>query len=209
MESIELVKKLQGLQTIESIKKKLSISRSTAIKYVHLLRKKGFVETSGGRNQPRLYRIKLINIKKIGYPGLYDTINKYSSIKIVEPYEHRIIGKKLSIEEALVRAIETKRVRTILASLSLFNHIHNWSRLYKYAKKKKCRNKVGALYELARKFIRVRRIDKKTEKQLLKAKDKDKYIIPKMKSRDFKDIEKKYNVFIPFNKADLEELREW
>jgi len=91
----------------------------------------------------------------------------------------------------------------------LFNRIKKWSRLYKYAKERDCRNKVGALYELAKTVIRVKRIDKKTEKGLLKAKDKDKYIIPRMKSRDFKDIEKKYHVFIPFNRADLERLKEW
>ncbi len=209
MESIELTKKLEGLQTIGSIQKILGISRSTAIKYVHLLRKKGFVETSGGGKQPRLYKIKLIKIKKIGYPGLYAIINKYSPMKIMEPYEHRIIGKRLSVEEALVRAIETKNLKLILASLSLFNHVHNWSRLYKYAKERDCRNKVGALYELARRFIRVRRIKKKTEKQLLRARDKDKYIMPWIKSRDFKDIEKKYHVFIPFNNVDLKELIEW
>ncbi len=208
MESIELVKKLQGLQTIESIKKKLGISRSTAIKYVHLLRKKGFVETSGGRNQPRFYKISSINIKKIGYPGLYAMINKYSPMKLVEPYEHRMIGRKLSIEEALVRAIETKSFRTILASLSLFNHVNNWSRLYKYTKEKDCRNKIIALYAISKRFIRVRKIKKKIEKNLLKAKDKDKYIIPNMKSKDFRDIEKKYRVFIPFNKSDLQRLKE-
>ncbi len=208
MESIELARRLEGLQTIKSVMKKLGISRSTAIKYLHFLRKKGFVETSGGGKQPRMYKIKLISLVKTGNPGLYETINKYSRIKIVEPYEHRIIRQKVTVEGALIRAITTEKFRTILASLALFNRINNWSKLYTYAKDKDCRNKVGALHELAKQFIRVKKIDGRIRNKLLKAKDRSKYIIPKMKSDDFKDIEKKYNVFIPFNKADLERYKE-
>ena len=51
-------------------------------------------------------------------------------------------------------------------------------------------------------------MDIRTKKALLKGKLKDKYIIKRIKSTDFKDIEKKWNVFIPFNKADLEVYKE-
>ncbi|MBI2629112.1 hypothetical protein HYW74_03445 [Candidatus Pacearchaeota archaeon] len=37
--------------------------------------------------------------------------------------------------------------------------------------------------------------------------DKYKYIIGKFDSRDFKDIEKKWRVYIPLNWADLEEYK--
>ncbi len=208
MESIDLAKRLEGLHTIKTIQKELKISRSTAIKIVCLLRKDGFVQTSGGGKQPRLYRISPIKTKKIGYPGIYDIINKYSPIKIAEPVEYQIIGKKLSIEETMVRAVETKKFRVILASLALFRHIENWSRLYEIAKQHNVRRKIGALYDLARSFMKVRRIDKRTENRLHSSKEKDKYIIPKMKSKDFLDIQKKWKVYIPFTKADLKRYKE-
>lgn len=208
MKSIDLVKKLEGLHTIKTIQKELKISRSTAIKLMCILRKEGFVETSGGGKQPRFYRISPIKVKKAGYPGLYDIINKYSPIKIAEPVQHRIMGKRLSVEEALVRAVETRKFKVILASLALFRHVKNWSRLHEIAKQHNVRRKIGALYNLARLFMKVRRMDKRTENRLLSSKDKDKYLIPKMKSKDFTDIQKKWKVYIPFTRADLVRYKE-
>lgn len=208
-ESIErLLKKLEGLNTIESISKKLNVKRNTAIKKVHELRKLGYVETSGGGKQPRLYRISRTKVQSIGNPGLYEIINENSPIKLMKPYEHRIIGKHLTIEEAIIMAVKNKNFRLILASLALFNKIKNWSRLYESAKKENVRRKVGALYDVARKIIRVRRMDNKTRELLLNAKKENKYIIPETYSKDFKDIEKIWNVHIPFNYADLTRYKE-
>jgi len=202
------LKDLEGLNTIDLIAKKLNVKRSTAIKKVYELRKQGYVETQGGGKQPRIYRISRIKIRQIGNPGLYDIINKYSKIKIVRPYEHRIIGKKLCIEEAIVRAIKTKEFRVILASLSLFNKIKDWHKLYQYAKKENVRRKIGALYDVARKTILVKKMDNKTMNLLLNAKSEKRHIIENMKSKEFNDIEKKWNVYIPFNKSDLERYKE-
>jgi len=208
MECIELAKQLHGLQTVESVMKKLSIARSTAIKYVHFLNKKGFVQKSGGGKQKRFYRISPLHIKRIGNPGLYETINRNSRIKLSEYYEHRIIAKKVTVEMAIARAIATGEFRTILASLSLFNKVRNWAELYSYAKQWDCRNKIGALYDLARVNIKVRAMDTKTRRALLRAKDNSRYIIMNMKSNDFKNIEKRWNVYLPFNAADMRRLRE-
>ncbi len=208
MQSIDIAKRLEGFQTLDTVMKKLGIKRSTATKYIHELRKRGLVQTSGGGDQKRIYRISQVSLFKIGNPGMYDIINKYSRMKLVEPYEHRIIGRKLSIEEALVRAIASKEFRTILAALELFNHISNWPRLYKYAKENDCRSKAVALYEVARMFIRVKHMGEKTKNALAAAKDHNPYIIENMKSDDFFEIEKKYGAFIPFNRADLMRLRE-
>ena len=203
MSSIELISRLKGLQTVENIQKKLDISRKTAIKYAYILRKKGFLESSGGGKQPRLYRISAVKKVKIGNPGIYETINRYSPIKLAEPYEHRIIGKQLSVEEAIARAVSKREFRTILASLALFNHINSWPRLYFYAKKYNARKKIGALYELARRIIKVRKIDKRTLKNLLNAREKERYVIQNLKSKDFQEIQKKWKVYLPFNKQDL------
>lgn len=203
-----IISKLEGLQTIKTVQKLLNVKRSTAIKTISKLRKQGFVDTSGGYKQPRLYKISLVPKKQIGNPGLYDIINKYSPIKLVAPYEHRIINKKLTIEETIIRAILEKKPRVILTSLALFNHVKNWSRLYKYAKEANVRKKVGALYEIARLYIRVKKINKRTYNKLLAAKHEQKYIIPGLKSRSFKDIQKKWKVYIPLNDSDLRKYKE-
>jgi len=208
-ESIEsILEKLEGLNTIDLIERKLNVKRTTAIKKISELRKLGYVETKGGGKRPRLYRISRIKREKIGNLGLYDTVNKNSPIKLVKPYEHRIIGRKLSIEEAIVRAIKSGDFRLIMASLALFNKIKNWSELYQFAKKENIRRKIGALYELTRKIMKVKSIDKKTMKLLMNAKNEKKFIVEGLKSKDFIDLQKKWNVCIPFNKADLERYKE-
>ena len=203
-----MLNKLEGLNTIELIAKKLNLKKSTAIKKIHELKKRGYVETSGGGKQPRLYRISRIKTQKIGNPGLYDVINKNSPIKLVKPYEHRIVGRSISIEEAIVLAVKSENFRLILASLALFNKVKTWSKLYELAKKENVRRKTGALYELTRKIMRARKMDDKTQKLLLSAKHEKKDIIAGMHSEDFKDIEKKWNVHIPFNYNDLRRYKE-
>ena len=52
-------------------------------------------------------------------------------------------------KEAIIRAIETKHPKVILASLALFNHVKRWQLLLKLAKKynrygKKCKYHLNA-----------------------------------------------------------------
>ena len=75
MESIEIAKKLEGINTLEMVREKLNVQKSTAIKMLSLLRKEGFVETSGGGKKPRLYTISPIRIAGKEHLGLYDIIN--------------------------------------------------------------------------------------------------------------------------------------
>ncbi len=204
----KVLETLEGLNTVETVQKKLRITRKTAIKRLYELRKLGFVETSGGGKQPRLYRVSRNKVIKIGNPGLYDIVNENSPIKVAKPYEHRVMGKKLTVEEAIIRAIQSRNFRLILASLALFNKVKNWPRLYSNAKKENVRRKVGALYDAARTTIKVRRMDNRTRKLLLKARGEDGYIIKRVRSKDFKYIENTWQVFIPFNKKDLARLKE-
>ena len=206
---IDLAEELKGLHTLETIQKELGIKRNTTIKTVSLLRKEGLVETIGGGRKKRWYRINTVPFRKYGNSGLYDMLNKYSRIKLWKPYEHRIFGRKMSVEEAIVRAVVSGRIRTVLVSLYLFNHVKNWSRLYKYAKEYDVRRKIGALYDVSRTKLKVRRMDERIRSKLLKSKDKSKYIIKPFKSKDFLEIEKRWNVCVPLNKADLEVYDEW
>ena len=207
MELLKIAKELEGVQTVNSIAKQLNVDRRTSINYAWALRKKGFLENVyGGR--VRLYRINPLIKRKTGY-SFYELLNKYSKVKLAVREDYIIHSEKEpSVEEILVRAVKNDNFRVVLASLGLFNKIRSWSRLYKFAKNYNVRRKIGALYDVAREIIRVRRMDDKTRKWLLNAKNEEIYIIPRFKSKSFQDIEKKWNIYIPFNKADLEVYKE-
>ena len=203
-----IAKRLEGLQTVDSIAKNLGIGRRTAINYVWELRKKGFVETVYGKRKIRMYRISPFKKIKFGYPGLYDFLSQNSKIKVYPPYIERIYDHKPTAEEMIVRAVKTGDLRTILSSLALFNKVKSWPRLARIARKESVGRKIGALYDAARTIIRVKRMDKRTRKALLKSKVEGKFIVKNARTKDLKDIEKAWNVYLPFNNADLEAYKE-
>ena len=208
MKSIEIAKKLEGINTLEMVAKNLKVKKSTAIKMLSILRKDGFVETSGGGKQPRLYKISPIRVAGKENLGLYDIINKYSKVKLWEPYKHKVNDRKLSIEEAIPMAVQTGNFRLVLAVLGLFNHVKYWPKLYFYSKKYNVARRVGALYDVTRTIMKTKKMDNRTRKALLKGKDKNKFIIKPHKPKYFKDIEKIWRVHVPFHKMDLTRYKE-
>ena len=208
MEVFELAKKLEGLQTVDSIAKILDVSRRTAINYAWMLRKKGFAETMYGKRKIRMYSISPLKAFKAGYAGFYEFLNNNSKIKVYAPYMHRIYDHKLNAEEAIVRAIKTGDFRVVLSSLALFNKVKDWQYLSQLARKENIGRKVGALYDAARTIIKTKKMDERTRKALLKSKTEDKFIIKNARTKDLTNIEKTWNVYLPFNKADLEAYKE-
>ena len=206
MKKRELLQKLAGIQTIESVMDILKVDKRMAIYYLYVLRKEGYVKTRRQSNNRRVYNISLDN--KLGGKSYYDIINQYSPIKISTPVIHKIYGKEPSLEETLIYAIKTKSLRTILASLALFKKINNWVELYRLSKENHIERQVGALYDLARSIIKVRKMTTKFRSSALsKEKYKFEYVIPELKSRDFTKIERVWKIHLPFNKKDLEEYR--
>ena len=121
---------------------------------------------------------------------------------------HYVHGRILSYEEALIYAIKQRNVRHIIASLALFRKIDDWNLLYRLAKKENLVREVAALYEVSRKVVRkVRRMPKRFLQLAKKENKRFSYIIDGFLSDDFKDIEKKWKVYIPLNASDLEEYR--
>ncbi|MBS3112644.1 hypothetical protein J4418_00990 [Candidatus Woesearchaeota archaeon] len=202
----ELLQKLAGIQTMGSVMDILKVDKRMAIYYIHRLRKEGYVKTKRQSNNRRVYNISLEN--KLGGKSYYEIINQHSPIKISTPVIYRIYGKEPSLEETLIYAIKTKSIRTILASLALFGKIINWVELYNIAKKNNIERQVGALYDLARQIMKVRKMSPKFRSSTLpKEKYKFEYVVPKLKSRDFTGIEKIWKIYLPFNKKDLEEYK--
>ncbi|MBI2101225.1 hypothetical protein HYT53_01315 [Candidatus Woesearchaeota archaeon] len=208
MDMQNIIKKLEGLQTVDSIAVSLGIARRTAVNYVWALRKGGFVETIYGKRKIRMYRISPIKAPKFGYPGLYEFLNQNSKIKVYPPYVERIYDHKPTAEEMILKAIKTGNLRTILSSLALFNKVKDWTKLSQIARNENIGRKIGALYDAARTIIRVRRMDKKTRKALLRSKIDDKFIVKHARTKDLNQIEKEWKIYLPFNKADLEAYKE-
>ena len=93
-----------------------------------------------------------------------------------------------------------------MASLALFKKIADWKSLYHLAKENHLERQVGALYDLARSIMKVRKMSLKFRNNSLpKEKYKYDYIIPGLNSRDFENIEQIWKIHLPFNKKDLEE----
>lgn len=206
MKNLVLLRKLEGIQTIESVMHTLKINRQKANYYVHRLRKQNYVKTRRLSNKKRVYNISFDN--RLRGSSYYEIINKNSPVKIVIPKTYKIYGKEPTFEETLIYAIKTSSLRTILASLALFKKIDNWSRLYKLAKENHIESQIGALYDLAREVMRTRRMTRRFRKNALPKDHYDfRYIIPSLKSKDFKEIEKTWKIYLPFNKKDLEEYK--
>ena len=205
----EIAKKLRGLQTVSTISKIFNVKKRTAINYTWKLRKAGYLTSTGGGKNIKLYRISPLKFKKREGYSLYGLVNKHSRVKLNTAEDYIIHSKKEPPpEEILVRAIASKEFRLMLASFELFNKIKSWSRLKKLSEKYHVGRNVGALYDVTKRFIRVKRMDERTRKALLKSNGK-KFLFYRVKSKSFRDIEKKWKVFIPLNKQDMEIYKEW
>ena len=195
-----MIKKLEGIQTVETVSEILNLSHQSAINYLSKLKSEGHVKVHGGGKQKRMYTITQKIIYKKKYPGMFDILNKYSTEKINPPFDH-IPHNPYSVEEAIVDLIEFDEIRILINIPRLFNHITNWSKVYQLAKKKELRKKIGALYDLSKQITKVKKIPEKTRELMLKSIDKNNF---QNSSKEFLDIENMWNIKIPFNKKDLE-----
>lgn len=197
----ELLWKLEGLHTVETAAKTLGITRQGALNLLCRLKKEQHVTVSGGGRRIRLYKIT-IRKQLPRVPGMFDIINKYSPHMKLNPwYDHQVHGR-YGPEEALIDAIQTESFRVILASLHLFKHITDWPRLYRMAKEKDCWQKVGALYDVARLFMHVRRMGTACMRIITK-----KWVaLTQLRKKNFPEIAERWKVYIPFNRRDMVEL---
>jgi hypothetical protein len=197
----ELLYNLEGLQTVETVMKKAHLTRQSAINLLSKLKKQQHVTVSGKGKTKRLYKIT-IRKQLPRDPGMFDILNKYNPNFQINPwYDHQVHGK-YGPEEAIIDAIQTKKFRLILATLKLFNHVKDWSLLYKQAKKEDCWQQVGALYDVARMFFKTRKMPSKYKPQ----KFKKWYFLSTLKKKNFPKISNLWKVYLPFNQNDIREL---
>ena len=202
MEDIKLLRRIEGLHTIETLQKELNLTKQSTINLISKLRKEEYITLfAGGGKKKRIYRITARKQRK-RQEGMFDIINKYSpNMKIREWYDHQVHGV-YGPEEALIDALQTQSFRLILASMRLFNHIKDWKKIYKLAKENNCWQKVGALYDVSRLFFKVKKMPERYRKRKYK-----KWIkLTQLKKKNFPKISEKWHVYISFNKYDLKEI---
>ncbi len=209
MNATELFKRLEGVQTIESVMALLGVDKEKAAYYLYRLRKQGYVKTKKRSDQTRIYNISFEN--KLKGTSYYEIINLHSPVKIAAPNVYNVYGKQPTIEETLIFAIKTKSVRTILASLGLFRKIEDWQGLYRLSKENRIERQVGALYDLSRLIMKkIKHMpDKFRHYALPKEYSPFEYTVSGLQSKDFQDIERTWRVYIPFNKDDMEAYRDF
>jgi hypothetical protein len=195
--TLEILKQIEGLQTIDTVAQALNIKKQSALNLLSKLKKQKYVTVSGGGKQKRFYRIT--TTKQLPRdPGMFDIINKHSPMKINPWYDHQVHGP-YTVEDALLDALQTESFRLILASMHLFRHVTDWPKLYR----SKDWQKVGALYDVARLFMRVNRMPERYRKQhfthrIFFIRD---YIT---KEHRFLPIDKKWGIPIPFRLGDIQ-----
>lgn len=198
---------MQGFYTVETLCTQLNISRTRAVYLIHKLRELGLVKTSYVANRKRLYYISINNRQtSLSYT---DLLNRNSPIKLASFEPYFVHGRTPSYEEVLIYALKQRNIRYIIASLSLFRKISNWSKLYHLAKKENLLLEVVVLYELSRRIVKkVKRMPLRflnlVKKNIPK---KPIFIVDKFSSNDYQDIERKWNVYIPLNASDLESYK--
>ena len=203
-EKLRLVKGKQTLETLEEI---LHLEKRSVYNFLVQLRKKGYVQTVRGSNGKRMYTISTKRFPQ--GEGMFTLINKYSKMKLAPPFVHIVHGK-YGPEEALIDAIESKKFRVLQASLWLFNHITKWKLLHHLAQKKNSETTICALYDLTRLVLRTRRMPLTMYNNALKKRSKQKILLfPHLHTNDPRviAIEQKWNVSLPFARADLEDMQ--
>jgi hypothetical protein len=202
-----IAREAEGLHTVKSLAKSMGIKESTAVLYIHGMRKAGYVRTTRGRRGKRLYDVSPLRLRKVGSEGFIEILNRNSSLKIQRPFSQRVYGKRISMEEALIRALKSDDPRIVLASIGLFRKQLDWKRVYSLAKKEGLEREVGSMYEMSRSCFKVRRMDGRIRRKLMDSPVRKDFIIRRVRRSEFGDIEKIWGIRIPFRKSEIEGLR--
>ncbi len=199
----DALQRLEGLHTVDSAASALGLARQSTLNTLCKLKKEGHVTVQGGGKQPRLYKVTLTK-QLPRREGMFDVLNKHNPhFKLNEWYDHQVHGTYTE-EDAILDAIETRSFRAILATLRLFNHVHDWPKLYREAKRRGIWNEVGALYDAARVHLRVRRMPKRYAPEPRK---KLSIMTRFGKERNnYPRVEAKWRVVIPFNAYDVRDV---
>lgn len=147
--------------TLEKFAEENNLTKQSALNKLTKLKKEGFVKVSGGGAQKRIYTVSNKRLRKPN--GFFSVLNKHSPEKINPYFEHYVFGH-YTLERAIIDGLKLKQnIRLRKAMYYLFNHVKNWKKLFKLAKRNDLVSEVLKLYYEARKNVKVKRIPKRYE----------------------------------------------
>ncbi|MDP3640096.1 MAG: helix-turn-helix domain-containing protein [Nanoarchaeota archaeon] len=194
----DLLWRLEGLHTVETVAEELGMSRQSALNLLSQLKKAGHVTVSGSGRRKRLYKVTLTK-QWPRVPGMWDVLNRYNPNFQLNPwYDHQVHGV-YEVEEVIIDAVQTKSFRIVLATLRLFQHVKDWKKLHRLAKEKGCWQQIGALYDVARLFLKVRKMPERYRKEKFHIWK----FLSQLKKKNFPSIAEYWRVYVPFNKNDI------
>jgi hypothetical protein len=153
-----IMKLADGKHTVETFARERGIARQSALNLLSRLKLQGYVQTSGGGRQPRIYTLS--SVAQVPTNGFYDMVNRYSPEKLVPRFRHRVRGR-YTIEHAIVDGVRIGDVRTLEATMHLFRHVTSWKRLFRLAKERNLVKQVHELYHKARTKTRCKKLPKR------------------------------------------------
>jgi predicted transcriptional regulator len=203
MELEILAQKHAGLYTLTELAARLGIQEKSARNVITKLKKAGYASAKGRKH----WREYLITPHKIipRAKGMYDYLNKYNPhFQLLGSPDHQVHGP-YTVEDAIIDAIRSGSFRATLATLKLFNHVNDWKKLHHGAKMHGIWQHVGALYDTARLYMRVRRMPTRYRKGKFTKKS---YLFSGRETKEdkLKPISKKWNVEIPLHRSDFHDV---
>ncbi len=195
----DLLKKIEGKHTVESLMAVTHLTKASVLNFIAQLKKQGYLKTSGGGKQKRIYTISQKQFTE--GVGMFTYINKYAKNPVVPAFQHIVHGT-YGPEYAFIDALLLKDFRILQQSLYILNHIKKWKLLHAIAQKHTVEPIVGALYDFARIAIKTRRMPDTMRNSLIKKIPKKRTeIIPALRTNDkeIKSISDYWNVELPFS----------
>lgn len=195
----QYAKLLEGRQTLDTISRITKLKKASSLNLISRLKKANHLVKTGGGKQKRIY---IISQRKIfSEQGMFDILNKYAKEKVVPLFKH-VAHSGYKTEDAIVDLISLKSTRVNISMLHLFNHVKDWNYLYNTSKKKNVARNAGLLYEIARLTRKTRKMPGNVYKRFLKSNSFMPY--ETHGKSDFKELEKKWRLKVPFSRKDLQ-----
>lgn len=200
MDAAKLADKMAGRHTLESAAALLGVKPASARNVLTRLKRAGYLRAHGPKG---FRRYDITPYKQLPRsPGIYDVLNKYNpDFQLVEWPDHQV-HSKYEVEDAIVDAVKSGDFRKTLATLRLFNHVTDWKRLFRIASNADVWQKVGALYDAARVYMRVRKMPLRYRHKKFSSKA---YLFSGRDTKEdkLKPVAARWNVEIPLTDADV------
>lgn len=145
-----IANKLKGWNTVDDIRNKLKIKKSTAYVYICRLNKNGFVTQKVKRPRGTMYLISPIPIPAKHF-GMYE---KTEFVVPEIEFTTKEITSEQKIAYFLFKFKKEKNVRYYKESRKLIRGIKNWKRLYRYLKAYDVKEEFKKIYLESRKKIK-------------------------------------------------------